>query len=136
MTITHRIRFNILAKDVEESVRFYQRIAGMIEVETHTWLRVLTLPGDTHFELGLIDEVSEFVPRAARGIAEGAYLTLLVDNVSAAVQAAFDEGVEIVEEPRGDAYLAHAVIRDPNGVVIELATPAAINQRPPVETIA
>lgn len=125
MPVTHRIRFNILAKDVAESTAFYQRVFGMILVQSRRWLSVLSLPGDSRFELGLIDEVSEHVPRGARGIAEGAYITLVIEDVVAAVHAAHAEGVEIVEDARGLGDAVHAVIRDPNGVVIDLFTPSA-----------
>jgi len=121
--MVHRVRVNILAKDVATSVHFYERIFGMMEVESHDWIKILALPGDRQFELGLIDEVSQYVPRAARGIAEGAYLTLVVDDVVAIADAAFAEGVEIVDPPRGEGRLMRTLIRDPNGVVIDVVTP-------------
>ena len=125
MPFTHRIRFNILAKDLMESVRFYERVFGMVETEGHSWLKVLALPGESRVELGLIDEVSEFVPRGARGIVEGAYITFIVEDVVAVVQAAHAAGVEIVEDAHGEGRLVRAVIRDTNGIIIDLFTPEA-----------
>ncbi|CDP52440.1 VOC family protein [Paradevosia shaoguanensis] len=136
MPVTHRIRFNILCKDLSDSAAFYQRVFGMVETETHGWLRVFSLPGETRLELGLIDEVSEFVPRGARGIVEGAYITFVIEDVVAAVHAAHAEGVEIVEDARGFGNAVHAVIRDPNGIVIDLFTPEAAVQMPPSELLA
>lgn len=131
MPVARRVRFNILAKDVLESTRFYQRVAGMVEVQGHSWITVLTLPHDSQFEIGLIDEVSQYVPHGARGIAEGAYLTLVVDDVVATVDAAFAEGVEIVEPPRGEGRRMRALIRDPNGVIIDVVTPDVAHHMQP-----
>jgi predicted enzyme related to lactoylglutathione lyase len=119
-----RVLFNILAKDLDTSARFYRRIANFEEVYTSDWYVVMTAPDMPGLEIGLIDQVSEFTPRHAWGMHEGTYLTLVVDDVFAALERARDLGVEIIEEPVALAYgQTRALIRDPNGMVIDLSTP-------------
>jgi catechol 2,3-dioxygenase-like lactoylglutathione lyase family enzyme len=128
----NRVIFNILAKDVGTSAAFYQQLAGFEVVGQADWYVTLTSPSMPGFELGLIDQVSEFVPRAARGTVGGLYLTLLVPDVAAAVELARGMDVEIVEEPTIVAEgWSRAVLRDPNGVVIDLSTEAAQLTLPP-----
>lgn len=138
MAHTHRIRFNILAKDIQQSMRFYRRVFGMVEAEgeSRSWVKVLVLPGEKRFEVALVDEVSEYVPRGSRGIAEGAYITFVVDDVVAAVVEAHEEGVEVIEDAYGAGNDIHAVIRDPNGVIIDLFTPEAARHTPPSELLS
>ena len=52
------------------------------------------------------------------------FLTLVVDDVFAAVERARALEVEIIEEPVALDYgQTRALIRDPNGLVIDLSTP-------------
>jgi predicted enzyme related to lactoylglutathione lyase len=125
MAELRNVRFNILCKNLRDSVAFYRALANFETVEEGGWYVVLTAPG-RGLELGLIDQVSEFAPRHAWGMHEGAYLTLVVDNVFTTLQRARDLGVEIIEEPVALDYgQTRALIRDPNGLVIDLSTPTA-----------
>jgi hypothetical protein len=95
-------------------------------VQDSDWYVVLTLPGREGVELGLIDQISEFAPRHAWGMHEGSYLTLVVEDVYAALERARELQVEVIEEPVALAYgQTRALIRDPNGLVIDLSTPTA-----------
>jgi catechol 2,3-dioxygenase-like lactoylglutathione lyase family enzyme len=122
---TNRIIFNILAKDIEETARFYEALCGLERQYTSDWYIVLTPGGDLAYELGIIDEVSEFVPTAARGLFAGGYLTLVVDDVRAAHARARDMDVDIVSPPTATDYgQIQMILRDPNGVVVDISTPA------------
>ena len=85
---TNRIIFNILAKDVEETARFYEALCGLTRLYTSDWYIVLTPGEGRSYEPGIIDEVSEFVPKAARGLFAGGYLTLVVDDARGPHQSA------------------------------------------------
>jgi predicted enzyme related to lactoylglutathione lyase len=125
-TSIKRVLFNILAKDLATSVAFYQHLAGFAPIYTSSWYIVLTVPGSETIELGLIDEVSQFAPRHAWGTMQGTYLTLVVNDVFEAVARARELGVEIIDEPRALEYgHTRALIRDPNGLVIDLSTPTS-----------
>ena len=133
----NRISYNILARDVALSASFYQQLAGFQPVETSDYRVVMTLPGLLGVELVLIDQVSEFVPRAARGTIEGSYLTFVVDDVVRAVEIAREFGVEIAEETlTPDIGQGRAVIRDPNGLVVDLVSASAEATLPPRHSVA
>lgn len=120
---TNRIIFNILARDIEETARFYEVLCGLSRLYTSDWYIVLTPGEERSYELGIIDEVSEFVPKAARGLFAGGYLTLVVDDVHAAHARARDMGVDIVSKPTALGYgQMQMILRDPNGVVVDIST--------------
>lgn len=131
-----RVLYNILCKDMATSVTFYKELANFAEVYNSDWYVVLTAPDVPGLELGLIDQMSEFTPRHAWGVHEGTFLTLVVDDVFAAVERARALGVEVIEEPVALDYgQTRALIRDPNGLVIDLSTPTIeLRQRGDVET--
>lgn len=119
-----RVLFNVLAKHLPTSAEFYRRIANFEEVYTSDWYVVMKAPNIPGLEIGLIDQVSEFTPRHAWGMHEGSYLTLVVDDVFLALEVAREMGVEIIEEPVALDYgQTRALIRDPNGMVVDISTP-------------
>lgn len=119
-----RVLFNVLCKDMATSVTFYRELGNFDIVYQSDWYVVLTARDIPGLELGLIDQVSEFTPRHAWGTHEGTYLTLVVDDVFAAVDRARQLDVEVIEEPVALDYgQTRALIRDPNGMVIDLSTP-------------
>lgn len=125
--IVNRVLFNILAKDIPTSANFYAELAGFQTIFANDWYVVMALPGHEGFELGLIDQVSQFAPRHAWGIHQGSYLTLVVDDVFAAVERARALGVEVIDTPTAlENDVTRALVRDPNGVVIDLSTPTAV----------
>ena len=134
--IAHRISTNLLTRDIAASTEFYRALCGFRQVHTETWYVVLASAPDSPFQLGLIDWVSEFVPRAARGIPQGSYLEIVIDDVPAAVDAIRDFGVEIIEEPATFGEQVRAVIRDLDGHVIDLTTPHARYVIPPRKAVA
>ncbi len=132
-----RVLFNILAKDLPTSVDFYRRIVDLEPIYQSEWFVVLTPPGQPSVQIGLIDQVSEFTPRHAWGTHEGAYITFVVDDVFRALAAARELGAEIIEEPVALAYgQTRLLIRDPNGLILDLSTPTEeLVSRPDVEIV-
>lgn len=119
-----RVLFNILVKDLTTSAAFYRQLADFEQIYTSDWYIVLAAPGLEAIELGLIDQVSEFTPRQAGGLPAGGYLTLVVDDVYAAYEKAREMGVDLIEEPRAQDYgQTRALLRDPNGIVLDISTP-------------
>lgn len=128
MATTDRIIFNILARDVEETARFYEEMCGLVRAYTSDWYITLTpgstTPGDLSYELGVIDQVHQSVPRPARGHFAGGYLTIVVDDVYAAHERAKAMEVDIVSPPMPMEYgQTQMVIRDPNGIVVDISSP-------------
>jgi predicted enzyme related to lactoylglutathione lyase len=121
-----RVLFNILCKNLRDSAAFYQALADFRVIYESDWYVVLTVPGRDGVELGLIDQISEFAPRHAWGMREGSYLTLVVEDVYATLERARELQVEVIEEPVALEYgSTRALIRDPNGLVIDLSTPTS-----------
>lgn len=134
----NRVLFNVLVKDMATSVEFYRRIVDLQPIYESEWFVVLTPAGQPNVQIGLIDEVSEFAPRHAWGTHEGAYLTFVVDDVFGALEAAREMGVDIIEEPVALDYgQTRMLVRDPNGMILDLSTPTAeLAQRDDVDFIA
>ena len=128
MPTTNRIIFNILARDIEETSRFYEKLCGLKRIYTSDWYLVLTPTGELgdamSYELGIIDQVHQFVPRPARGHFSGGYLTIVVDDVFAAHDRAKTLDIEIVTPPTPLEYgQTQMILRDPNGVVVDISMP-------------
>ncbi|UXN73054.1 hypothetical protein N8D56_18810 [Devosia sp. A8/3-2] len=135
MAIAHRISTNLLTHDIAASTEFYRALCGFRQVHTETRYVVLASQPDSPFQLGLIDWVSEFVPCAARGVARGSYLEIVVDDVPAAIDAIRPFEVEIIEEPMTFGEQVRGVIRDLDGHVIDLTTPHARYVIPPRKAV-
>jgi catechol 2,3-dioxygenase-like lactoylglutathione lyase family enzyme len=133
-----RVLFNILVKDMAASVAFYRRIVDLQAIYESEWFVVLAPAGQPNVQIGLIDEVSEFAPRHAWGTHEGAYLTFVVDDVFRALEAAREMGVEVIEEPVALDYgQTRMLVRDPNGMILDLSTPTAeLAERDDVDLVA
>lgn len=122
----NRVLFNVLVKDMAASVDFYRRIVDLQPIYESDWFVVLTPLKQPNVQIGLIDQVSEFAPRHAWGNHEGAYMTFVVDDVFGALEAAREMGVEVIEEPVALEYgQTRLLVRDPNGMILDLSTPTA-----------
>jgi len=124
MPETDRILFNILCKDIEAAAGFYEKVAGLQRIYNSDWYIVMSPPTAEALQIGLIDEVHEVAPTAARGMSNGSYLTLVVQNLDEALEAARQVGAQVLEEPQELFYgQRRALIRDPNDVVVDLSQP-------------
>lgn len=119
-----RVLYNILCRNLADSLAFYRDFLDFEVIEESDWYALLSPRGQPLVQIGLIDQVSEFAPRHAWGEHYGSYLTFVVDDVIAAVARARELGVEVIEDPVALAYgQTRALIRDVNGLVIDLSTP-------------
>lgn len=134
----NRVLFNVLVQDMAGSIEFYRRIVDLQPIYESEWFVVLTPPGQPNVQIGLIDQVSEFAPRHAWGMHEGAYMTFVVDDVFGALEAAREMGVEVIEEPVALDYgQTRMLVRDPNGMILDLSTPTAeLAERDDVDFVA
>lgn len=129
MPTANRIIFNVLARDIEETARFYEELCGLKRIYDSDWYIVLTPTGEMvspRYELGIIDQVHQFVPRPARGHFSGGYLTIVVEDVFAVHERARAMDIEVVTPPTPLDYgQTQMILRDPNGVVVDISTPTA-----------
>lgn len=127
MPTLNRVLFNVLCKDLGESVAFYRQLFGLDTVYESDWFVILTPQGQPSVQIGLIDQVSEFTPRHAWGMHEGTYLTFEVDDVIDVMDRARAMGAEIVSEAVALDYgQTRGLIRDLNGMVIDVSTPTEL----------
>jgi hypothetical protein len=87
---------------------------------------VLTPKGQANVQIGLIDQMSQYTPRHAWGMHEGTYLTFEVDDVFEVLDRARAMGADVVSEAIALDYgQTRGLIRDLNGMVIDVSTPTA-----------
>jgi len=126
MPALNRVLFNVLCKDLAESVAFYRQLLDLETTYESDWFVTLGPKGQPHIEIGLIDQVSQFTPRHAWGMHEGTYLTFVVDDVFDVLDRARALGAEVVSEPVALDYgQTRGLIRDLNGMVLDISTPTA-----------
>ena len=119
-----RVLFNVLCKDLTQSVAFYQQLLDLETTYESDWFVTLSPKGQPEIEIGLIDQVSQFTPRHAWGLHEGTYLTFVVDDVFDVLDRARALGAEVVSEPVALDYgQTRGLIRDLNGMVLDISTP-------------
>ena len=126
MPVLNRVLFNVLCQDLGETVAFYRKLFGLETVYDSEWYVILSPAGQPNVQIGLVDQVSEFTPRHAWGMHEGTYLTFVVDDVIEVLDRARAMGAEIVSEAVALDYgQTRGLIRDLNGMVIDISTPTA-----------
>ncbi|GLQ55322.1 VOC family protein [Devosia nitrariae] len=121
----------LLTRNLDDSIDFYRRLTGFDLVRSEPWYALLAPGPESDAQLGLIDWVSEFVPKAARGIPQGAYIEIVVPDVQAALAAVESFDIEVIEEPLEHYRGSRAVLRDLDGHVITIVTPEARFALPP-----
>ena len=127
MPVLNRVLFNVLCKDLGDSVAFYRKLFGLETVYESDWFVILSPAGQPSVQIGLIDQVSEFTPRHAWGMHEGTYLTFVVDDVIDVMDRARAMGAEIVSEAIALDYgQTRGLICDLNGMVIDVSTPTEL----------
>ncbi len=127
MPVLNRVLFNVLCKDLGDSVAFYRQLFGLETVYESDWFVVLSPAGQPSVQIGLIDQVSQFTPRHAWGMHEGTYLTFVVDDVLDVMDRARAMGADIVSEAIALDYgQTRGLIRDLNGMVIDVSTPTEL----------
>ena len=127
MPVLNRVLFNVLCKDLSDSVAFYRELFGLETVYDSDWFVILSPAGQPNVQIGLIDQVSEYTPRHAWGMHEGTYLTFVVDDVIDLMDRARAMGADIVSEAVALDYgQTRGLIRDKNGMVIDVSTPTEL----------
>ena len=117
----------IRVKDMEESLKFYTGVLGMVVAEpiqktAPTKGSVVTLRSpnsDQLLELNHYEEGSPFNAPYVNG-EDLDHLSFDVQDLDATVKELKREGVEVIVEPYAIGGWAEAYVKDPNGIWIEL----------------
>jgi len=124
MPAIERVLYNVLSRDIGKSAGFYRELGNFDQIYTSDWYIVLAVPEHVGFQLGIIAADSEYTPKQVRGTPAGGYLTLVVDDVHVAVEQARAMDAEVIQEPVALGYgQTQALIRDPDGNVVDVSTP-------------
>lgn len=115
---------NVLVADLARARVFYVDVLGYRPTFESDWFVQVAAPNEPLLELGLLRRDGEVVPEQARGGAPaGAMLSVVVEDVDAAVERARAAGVPVVEAPRDLFYgQRRAVLRDPDGLLVDVSS--------------
>lgn len=117
---------NILAADVGEAARFYERLLGMTRRFDSDWFVMLGDPDREATELGIMDREGEVVPEGVRARPQGVMLTFVVDDVEAVFERARAMDAAVLEPPTDMSYgQRRMLLRDPDGTVVDVSAPTA-----------
>jgi len=119
---------NICSDKLPESKSFYTTLFKFKVDFDSDWF-VHLISEETNLELGIIDRTNEIVPLAARNNAQGLYITFVVDSADKVFEIALEANYTIVEEPKDTFYgQRRFIVKDPNGVLVDVSSPIATNQ--------
>ncbi|MEO1590648.1 MAG: VOC family protein [Cyanobacteria bacterium J06632_22] len=117
-----RLITNICSDRLPESRAFYTTLLGFEVAFDSDWYVQLAAPGNPRMELGFIQRDHELVPAPFQQQPQGAYLTVVVDDVDAIYAKAQAAGVEMVQPPKDEFYgQRRMLIVDPNGLLIDVS---------------
>ncbi|WJV50837.1 VOC family protein [Streptomyces flavofungini] len=108
-----------------ESRDFYTRLLGFETTFEADWYVSLRRPGDSPYELALLDHTHPTVPEGYRLPAQGLLLNLEVEDVDAqwerlVVREGLSPALELRSEDFGQR---HFIVADPSGVLVDVITP-------------
>ncbi|MFD9857994.1 VOC family protein [Streptomyces alboflavus] len=108
-----------------ESRDFYTRLLGFETTFEADWYVSLRRPGDSPYELALLDHTHPTIPEAYRRPAQGLLLNLEVEDVDAewerlVVREGLTPALELRSEDFGQR---HFIVADPSGVLVDVITP-------------
>ncbi len=114
----------ICANDVATVASFYTDHFGFETVFASDWYVSLRLPGDTPYELAVLDPNHPSMPAAYRATAKGILLSFEVADVDAVYARLVQErGLTPVHDIRSEEWgQRHFIVADPNGVLIDIIT--------------
>jgi lactoylglutathione lyase len=112
--------------DVAASVDFYERAFGLERRLLHESGQYAELEtGATALAFASHELAAENVPGHSPGAGDGFEVCLVTEGVADAYRRAVEAGAEAVSEPDSKPWGQEvAYVRDPNGVLIEIASPA------------
>ncbi len=119
---------NILSRDVNATAEFYQSLLGMTRAHDFGWFVILTHPGVSGFEFGVLDRAHETAPAdgAAASTSAGVMVTFVVDDVEACHDRAVALGADIIAPPTDMVYgQRRMLVRDPDGTLVDVSAPVA-----------
>lgn len=119
----NRLITNICSSKLQESKEFYITLFDF-EVNFESDWFINFISKDKRFELGIIDQHNDIVPKPAQNPPDGFYLTFVVDDVDELYAKAEGLGIAIIEPPHDTFYgQRRLLLKDPDGVSVDVSAP-------------
>lgn len=116
----------IQTPDVGATARFYQTNFGFSPVFTSDWYIHLQSDADPGVNLAILDGSHETIPESARGMTCHMLLNFEVEGARAEYDRLSALGLEVVKPLCDEDFgQRHFILKDPNGVLIDVITPIA-----------
>ncbi|RRD04671.1 glyoxalase [Arachnia propionica] len=111
----------LMSEDVSAAASFYRQVLGFETTFESDWYVSLRLGG---FELALLAHDHETIPEGYSARPHGVIVNLEVDNVDELHQRLSQQGVEVVQPLRDEAYgQRHFSVAAPDGVLLDVIQP-------------
>ena len=120
-----RAAYVIYTDDVERTADFYTALGPFERCRSSDWYAVVRSPQEPTVELGIVDRNSRIVPFETFGRPQAGYLSLVVADVEEFRSRAKKAGADVLS-PKGLFGQTRLMLRDPNGVLLELSSPDAL----------
>ncbi|MDR7150743.1 putative glyoxalase superfamily protein PhnB [Hydrogenophaga palleronii] len=117
----------LMTDRVADTARYYEQHFRFTRLFDSDWYVHLQSLEDTGVNLAILDGDHAIIPEAARGgRAAGVLLNFEVEDASAEYQRVLDQGLDVQLALRDEAFgQRHFIVRDPNGVLIDVIQPIA-----------
>ncbi len=110
--------------DVAATAAFYQAHFGFLPAFTSDWYIHLQSETDPGVNLAILDGSHETIPQGAHGSSSCLLLNFEVEDAAAEYHRLSALGLDIVKPLQDEAFgQRHFILRDPNGVLIDVITP-------------
>lgn len=114
----------LMTDDVTASADFYRNHFGFRPTFESDWYVHLQSPDAPHINIALLRGDHETIPAEGRGLAAGLLINFEVPDAGAEFERLREAGLTIVQPLRDEPFgQRHFIIRDPNGVLIDIVTP-------------
>ena len=117
----------LMTDRVADTARYYEQHFRFTRLFDSNWYVHLQSLEDASVNLAILDGDHATIPEAARGgRAAGVLLNFEVEDASAEYQRVLDQGLDVQLALRDEAFgQRHFIVRDPNGVLIDVIQPIA-----------
>ncbi|WP_065333839.1 VOC family protein [Tritonibacter mobilis] len=116
----------IQTRNVEATAQFYQQNFGFSPAFTSDWYVHLQCDADPSVNLAILDGGHETIPETGRGLTSHLLLNFEVEDARAEYTRLTGRGLEVVKPLCDEDFgQRHFIVKDPNGVLIDVITPIA-----------
>jgi catechol 2,3-dioxygenase-like lactoylglutathione lyase family enzyme len=111
----------LVTPDIRTSVAFYERHFGFAPVFDSGWYVHLRHPDEPKWQLGIVEECHDSLPRGHRGVSHNVLLSFEVPDATAEFERLKKLGSPVALELTDEAWgQRHFMLTDPHGTVIDV----------------